>query len=63
MKSLEDFIKALGTTTEIWIIVYQSFKKLGLNETDALKHTEGFMTSMLRATYENQEKGTENDKS
>ena len=63
MDSLENFIKALGTTTEIWLIVYQSFKKLGMNEEDALKHTEGCMTSILKSIYGNPKKEDENDKS
>ena len=42
-EELKAFLVALGSLSEIWMFTYNNFKKQGLNEEDALKHTKAFM--------------------
>lgn len=46
-EKLNEFINAIGMTTEIWIITYSSFQARGLSDEEAMKHTKEFMQSFL----------------
>ena len=45
---LKDFFNAMGATTEIWLIVYNSFRNSGMVEESAIEHTQAFMTSLIK---------------
>lgn len=47
-----EFIQGLGALTEIWLLTYNNFKKLGLNDAEAFTHTKEF-TKVLMATITN----------
>lgn len=44
---VKNIIQGLGAITEMWIIVYDNFKKQGLNDETALVHTKALMSSMM----------------
>ena len=46
-EQLKDFFNAMGATTEIWLIVYNSFRNSGMTEQSAIKHTQAFMTAFM----------------
>jgi hypothetical protein len=46
---LKNFIEGIGALTEIWRITYSEFIKSGMKPTEALAHTQGFMTAYLTA--------------
>ena len=46
-EKLRDMINGIGIMAELWMIAYNSFKKQGLSDTDALKHTREYMRLMI----------------
>ena len=46
-EQLKDFFNAMGATTEIWLIVYNSFRNSGMVEESAMEHTQAFMTAFM----------------
>lgn len=50
---LKDFFNAMGATTEIWLIVYNSFRDSGMAEESAIEHTQAFMTAFMTSLLKN----------
>ena len=58
-EELEAFLVALAPLSEIWMFTYNNFKKQGLNDNEAFKHTKAFMevfaSGMLGAIPDDEE--------
>ena len=52
-EQLKDFFNAMGATTEIWLVVYNSFRNSGMVEESAIKHTQAFMTAFMTSLLKN----------
>ena len=52
-EQLKDFFNAMGATTEIWLIVYNSFRGRGMAEETAIEHTQAFMTAFITSLLKN----------
>ena len=52
-EQLTDFFNAMGATTEIWLIVYNSFRDSGMPEQSAIEHTQAFMTAFMTSMLKN----------
>ena len=52
-EQLKDFFNAMGATTEIWLIVYNSFRDSGMPEQSAIEHTQAFMTAFMTSMFKN----------
>ena len=52
-EQLKDFFNAMGATTEIWLIVYNSFRDNGMAEGSAIEHTQAFMTAFMTSLLKN----------
>ena len=52
-EQLKDFFNAMGATTEIWLIVYNSFRDGGMSEESAIEHTQAFMTAFMTSMFKN----------
>ena len=52
-EQLKDFFNAMGATTEIWLIVYNSFRDSGMAEEPAIEHTQAFMTAFMTSLLKN----------
>lgn len=52
-EQLKDFFNAMGATTEIWLIVYNSFRDGGMSEESAIEHTQAFMTAFMTSLFKN----------
>ena len=52
-EQLKDFFNAMGATTEIWLIVYNSFKDSGMAEESAIEHTQAFMAAFMTSLLKN----------
>ena len=52
-EQLKDFFNAMGATTEIWLIVYNSFGDSGMAEESAIEHTQAFMTAFMTSLLKN----------
>lgn len=52
-EQLKDFFNAMGATTEIWLIVYNSFRDGGISEESAIEHTQAFMTAFMTSLFKN----------
>ena len=50
---LKSFMTNLGILCETWIVVYNNFTKLGLDNKDALAHTKEFMSSVVNGVVQN----------
>ena len=50
-EQLKDFFNAMGATTEIWLIVYNSFRDSGMAEESAIEHTQAFMTAFMTSLF------------
>ena len=44
---LNELIKGIGMTTELWMITYGSFKKQKLIDEEAIEHTKAYMSVIL----------------
>ena len=49
-ENLMKFIKDIGVLCEMWTVVYKSFINQGMNEKEALMHTQGFVTAILASS-------------
>lgn len=47
---MNELIKAMGITVELWIMTYKNFKSRGFDDKEAMRHTTGFMEAFLGAT-------------
>ena len=52
-EQLKDFFNAMGATTEMWLIVYNSFRNSGMVEESAIAHTQAFMTAFMTSLLKN----------
>ena len=52
-EQLKDFFNAMGATTEICLIVYNSFRDGGMSEKSAIEHTQAFMTAFMTSLFKN----------
>ena len=52
-EQLKDLFNALGATTEIWLVVYNSFRDSGMPEQSAIEHTQAFMTAFMTSLLKN----------
>ena len=52
-EQLKDFFNAMGATTEIWLIVYNSFRNSGMAEESVIEHTQAFMTAFMTSLIKN----------
>ena len=50
---LKSFVNSMGVLCEMWTLTYQTFIKQGMNAKDAMTHTQGFMTSLITASMQN----------
>lgn len=46
--AIENLINGFGAMTEMWIISYKCFIEHGMNEEQAIKHTQAFMASIIK---------------
>ena len=44
---LKSFIDNMGLLCEVWTMTYNKFVSQGLNQKDALMHTQGFMKTFI----------------
>lgn len=61
--TLNEFIKSIGMLTEVWVIIYNGFKRQGMHDSDALKHTEAFMSAAMNTIFKSPNKENSNDQS
>ena len=50
-EQLKDLFNTMGAAAEIWLIVYNSFRKNGMTEQSAIKHTQAFMTAFMISMF------------
>lgn len=50
-EQVNNIIQGIGVMTELWTITYQSFRKQGLNEIEAVRHTKELMSIMVDSFY------------
>lgn len=43
---INEFIQAIGLMTELWTMTYLGFKKQGMDDEDAIRHTKALISSM-----------------
>lgn len=60
-EQLTNFINGIGMLTEIWSITFNNFKKRGMNDEEAIKHTGAFMTSFTATMLNYGKEETSND--
>ena len=41
---LNELIKSMGIMSELWMIVYNSFKNMNLSDEEAMEHTKAYMS-------------------
>lgn len=44
---LNELIKSMGIMSELWIIVYNSFRNMNLSDEEAMKHTKAYMSAII----------------
>lgn len=49
------FIQNIGLLCEEWSVIYRSFRSQGLDEKEALIHTQAFMATVLADIRQNNE--------
>lgn len=49
---LKSFVNNIGILCETWTLTYTSFVKQGMGATDAMTHTQAFMTSLIAASMQ-----------
>lgn len=52
---VNQIIQGIGMMTELYMIAYQSFKKQGLSNEEAVIHTKALMSIMVDSLYGNKE--------
>lgn len=50
---LKSFISNVGVLCETWTVIYTKFKAQGMNDKDALMHTQSFMGALISSTGQN----------
>lgn len=60
-EKLKSFIDGIGVFAEIWTITFNSFKKQGMNDAEAIKHTSAFMSSFMRTALDHAQGEENND--
>lgn len=53
---INQIIQGIGLMTEMYTITYQSFKKQGLSDKEAIKHTKAFISVMIDSSIGNDDK-------
>ncbi len=56
---INQIIQGVGVMTEMYTITYQSFKKQGLSDKEAIKHAKAFMSVMMDSIVGNDSKSTQ----
>lgn len=46
-ENLQAFVASMGVLCEIWTLTHKNFVAQGMNEKDAMTHTQGFMTTFM----------------
>lgn len=54
-EQVQQFLLAIGATTELWMVTYNNFIKQGLAHKDALEHTSEFMKVFIKTMLEHKE--------
>ena len=52
-EQLKEFFNTIGAMTEIWLMVYNSFRDSRMTEQSAIKHTQAFMTAFMISMCKN----------
>lgn len=55
---INQIIQGIGLMTEMYTITYQSFKKQGLGDEEAIKHTKAFISVMMDSIIDTSGKDT-----
>lgn len=50
-EQVNQLIQGIGMMGEMWLITFQSFKKQGLSDDEAIMHTKGLMSIMVETFY------------
>lgn len=50
---LKSFVNNLGVLCETWTVIYTKFKAQGMDNKEALAHTQAFMTALISANGQN----------
>lgn len=48
--NFKNFVNNMGVLCETWTLTYRNFLSQGMDEKEAMVHTQGFMTSLIAAT-------------
>ena len=46
-EKLKSFIDSMGVLCEVWTLTYTNFVNQGLKPSEAMKHTQGFMSTFI----------------
>ncbi len=49
---VKQIIAGIGVLSELWTITYQGFKRQGMNDDDAIKHTKALMSIMVDSFFD-----------
>ena len=55
---INQIIQGVGLMTEMYTITYQSFKKQGLSDEEAIKHAKAFISVMMDSIVDTSGKDT-----
>ena len=56
---INQIIQGVGLMTEMYTITYQSFKKQGLSDKEAIMHTKAFISVMINSVLSSDNKDTQ----
>lgn len=56
---INQIIQGIGLMTEMYTITYQSFKKQGLSDKEAIMHTKAFISVMINSVLSSDNKDTQ----
>lgn len=56
---INQIIQGIGLMTEMYTITYQSFKKQGLSDKEAIMHTKAFISVMINSVLGSDNKDTQ----
>ena len=56
---ITQIIQGIGVMTEMYTITYQSFKKQGLSDKEAIMHTKAFISVMINSVLGSDNKDTQ----
>lgn len=60
-ENLKNFINAVGMLTETWSITFKGFKKQGMTDEEAIKHTSAFMSTFMAVLLNHGKEDNPND--